>query len=58
MMKFPEKVNMNVLYDYYRKPLEKIINSPAEQINLSDFSINILGNFEIKILREENKTLE
>ena len=52
MMKFPEKVNLNILFDYYREPLENIIDSQDEQKNLTDFSINLLEKFQNKILRQ------
>ena len=58
MMKFPEKVNLNILFDYYREPLENIIDSQDEQKNLTDFSINLLEKFQNKILRQQNRTLE
>lgn len=58
MMKFPEKVNLNTLFDYYRETLENIIDSQDEQKNLTDFSINLLEKFQNKILRQQNRTLE
>ena len=48
---------MNVLFHYYKEPLEKIIDSQDELNNLSDFSKSLLDKFQNQILRKENRSL-
>jgi hypothetical protein len=48
---------MNVLFLYYKEPLEKIIDSQDELNNLSDFSKSFLDKFQNQILRKENRFL-
>ena len=48
---------MNVLFQIYKEPLEKIIDSQDELNNLSDFSKSLLDKFQNQILRKENRSL-